>query len=126
MPDTKLTKKYTVKDDMLADKIGSGALPVLATPVVAGLFENICALLAAQYLPEGFTTVGTEIDVRHTAPTPRGAELTVRAELLEQDGRTFRFRLAAADETGPVADGTHTRVSVNSARFLQKAQARRA
>ncbi|HAH79032.1 MAG TPA: dihydrolipoamide acyltransferase, partial [Ruminococcaceae bacterium] len=81
MARTKLTKEYTVTKEMLAARMGSGSLPVLATPAVVALFEGAAAELAADYLEEGRTTVGTRIDVRHTAPTPCGAKLTVEAEL---------------------------------------------
>lgn len=125
MSQTKLTKTYKVTEQMLAEKVGSGSLPVLATPVVAALFEGAAAELARQYVPEGCTTVGTEITVRHTAPTPCGASVTVEAELTVQDGRTFSFRLAARDEAGPVASGEHTRVSVKAERFVEKAEQRK-
>lgn len=121
-----LKKEYTVTKEMLAEHVGSGSLPVLATPVVAAFFEGAAAELAQGFLPEGITTVGTEITVRHTAPTPCGAKLTVEAELTEQTDRTFRFRLTAADEAGQVADGEHERVSVKAERFVEKAQARKA
>ena len=121
-----LRKEYTVTEEMLAEHVGSGSLPVLATPVVAAFFEGAAAELAQGFLPEGITTVGTEITVHHTAPTPCGAKLTVEAELTERTDRTFRFRLSAADEAGQVADGGHERVSVKAERFVEKAQARKA
>lgn len=125
MAQTHLKKEYTVTENMLAQAVGSGSLPVLATPVVAALFEGAAAELAQGYLSEGITTVGTEITVHHMAPTPCGAKITVEAELTEQDGRTFRFRLTASDEAGQIAGGEHERVSVKSERFVQKAQARK-
>lgn len=125
MAQTQLKKEYTVTEEMLAKKVGSGSLPVLATPVVSALFEGAAAELAQGYLSEGITTVGTEITVRHTAPTPCGAEISVTAVLTEQEGRKFRFRLSAEDEAGPIASGEHERVSVKAERFVQKAQARK-
>ena len=122
---TKLAKTYAVTERMLAEKVGSGALPVLATPVLAALLEGAAAELAQEYVPKGCTTVGTEITVRHTAPTPCGAEITVEAELTGQEGRAFSFRLSAADGAGPIASGEHTRVSVESGRFLEKAERRK-
>ena len=117
-------KEYTVTEAMLAEKVGSGSLPVLATPVLAALFEGAAAEIAQGYLPEGITTVGTEITVHHTAPTPCGAKITVEAELTEQTERMFRFNLRACDEAGQIADGSHERASVKAERFVQKAQAR--
>ena len=125
MSEKVLKKEYTVTEEMLAEHVGSGSLPVLATPVVAAFFEGAAAELAQGFLPEGITTVGTEITVRHTAPTPCGAAVTVKAELTGQDGRTFTFRLSAEDEAGPVASGEHTRVSVRSGRFVEKAEQRK-
>jgi fluoroacetyl-CoA thioesterase len=122
----KITKNYTVTEKMLAQHVGSGSLPVLGTPVVAALFEGAAAEIAQGFLAEGLTTVGTEITVHHTAPTPCGAKITVEAELTEQTERVFRFRLTASDEAGKIADGTHERVSVKSERFTEKALARKA
>lgn len=126
MAENMLKKEYTVTEKMLAKHVGSGSLPVLATPVVAALFEGAAAEMAQAFLPEGITTVGTEITVRHTAPTPCGAKLTVEAELTERTDRTFRFRLFAIDDAGQVASGDHERVSVKAERFVEKAQARKA
>mgnify|MGYP000977352949 CR=1 FL=1 len=125
MEQTEITKTYTVTKEMLADQSGSGTLPVLATPVLAGLFEGAATELAQGYEPEGCTTVGTMILVRHDAPTPCGASVTIRAELTGREGRTFTFRLSAKDDAGPVASGEHTRVSVKSGRFVEKAEGRK-
>lgn len=111
---------------MLAKHVGSGSLPVLATPVLASLFEGAAAEMAEGELPEGITTVGTEITVHHTAPTPCGAKLTVEVKLTERTDRTFRFRMTALDEAGQVATGEHERASVKAEHFLEKALARKA
>lgn len=125
MPQTRLEKKIVVSPGMLADHMGSGSLPVLATPELAVLFENAAAELARQNLPEGIATVGTEIALRHSAPTPCGAQVTVAAELVSQGERDFHFRLSAFDEAGPIAEGEHTRVSVKAEKFVKKAAARK-
>lgn len=125
MPDTSLTKEYAVTRERLASRMGSGTLPVLATPAVAAFFEETAAELAAGYLAEGETTVGSKIAVEHLAPTPPGGKVTVTAELTEREKRVFRFRLQAYDEAGPIARGTHERVAVESGRFLQRAQDRK-
>ena len=125
MTQNELEKEYTVTEDMLANHVVSGSLPVLATPVVSALFESAAADIAQASLPEGITTVGTEITVHHTAPTPCGAKLTVKVKLTGQKDRVFRFSLSASDETGPVASGEHERVSVKAEHFVQKAKARK-
>lgn len=123
--EVKLTKVYTVTEEMLAVNVGSGSLRVLATPTLAAFFEGVAAELAAPYLEEGCTTVGTKISVDHLAPTPLGAKVTVTAFLKEREGRLFRFSLEASDEAGKISEGTHERVSVKSARFTEKAEARK-
>lgn len=125
MPDTRLTKEYTVTPELLASRMGSGALPVLATPAVAAFFEGTAMEIAAGYLAEGETTVGSKITVEHLAPTAPGCKVTVTAELTEHEKRVFRFRLEARDNAGLIATGVHERVSVKSERFLQKAEERK-
>ncbi|MFU0832000.1 MAG: Dihydrolipoamide acyltransferase [Oscillospiraceae bacterium] len=125
MPDTQLTKEYAVSQELLASSMGSGSLPVLATPAVAAFFENTAMELAAKYLTEGETTVGSKITVEHLAPTAPGCKVTVTAELESHEKRLFRFRLQARDNAGLIATGTHERVSVKSQRFLEKTNDRK-
>ena len=117
-----MKKTVTVKEDQLACTMGSGSLRVLATPAVVALMENAAAALAQEILDnEMLTTVGTMIAIEHTSPTPIGAEVTAEAKLISQDGRTFRFEVAAYDKKGEIAKGTHTRVSVKAEKFQAKA-----
>lgn len=125
MPETTLTKEYTVSQELLASSMGSGSLEVLATPAVAAFFENTAMDLAAGYLSEGETTVGSKLTLEHLAPTAPGCKVTVTAELTEHVKRLFRFRLEATDNTGVIATGTHERVSVQAERFLKKADERK-
>lgn len=125
MPDTTLTKEFAVTQDVLADRVGSGSLPVLATPAVAAFFESTAAELASAYLAEGETTVGSKITVEHLAPTLPGGRVSVTAVLAGREKRLFRFTLQARDESGVIATGTHERVSVLGDRFLKKAEDRK-
>jgi predicted thioesterase len=120
----KIILKQKVTEDMLAIRMGSGSLRVLATPAICALFEKASAKLAQQYLSEGQTTVGCSINVDHSAPTPLGMTVTVTAELTGHEGRSFSFELMAEDDSGVCASGTHTRVAVGSERFQQKADAK--
>lgn len=116
----------TVTDAMLADAVGSGSLPVLATPAVCALVEKAAAALAQESLPEGITTVGTALTLEHLRATAPGAPVRAEADLTGQDGRRFCFAVRAYDNAGLIARGTHERASVKAAGFLQKAQARAA
>lgn len=119
------TRQRIVTLDTLACQVGSGSVTVFATPMVAALMEGAAADLAQAALAEGLTTVGTQITVNHNAPSVEGMTVTAEATLLETDGRTFQFSLRAWDDAGEIATGTHTRVSVKTERFLEKAAQRK-
>ena len=122
---TEKTVFLKVEEDKLACSMGSGTLRVLATPAVVALMEYAASSLAGDILnDDALTTVGTQISIEHVSPTPEGAEVTATAKLLEQDGRSFRFEVSARDKKGEIARGTHTRVTVNAARFQEKADAK--
>ncbi len=125
MKEMKLTREYSVTEDMLAVNVGSGSVRVLATPMVAAFFEGTAAALAQTDLEDIYTTVGSKITVEHLNPTPLGGKVTVTAELTETEGRFFRFRLEAFDDAGLIATGTHERVSVKKESFAAKAEARK-
>lgn len=119
-----ICKETVVTEAMLASTVGSGSLKVYATPMVAALMENAASSLAQEYVDDGCTTVGTMIHIEHTSPTPVGAHVEARAALKEIEGRTFRFDIAAFDDAGMIARGTHERVSVRSESFQKKADSK--
>ncbi|NOZ28972.1 MAG: thioesterase family protein [Chloroflexi bacterium] len=107
-----------------AQAVGSGTVDVLGTPVLIALMERAAVASLAPVLPADQTSVGTEIHVRHIAPTPPGMRVTAQATLIEIDGRRLRFRVTAQDEVETIAEGEHTRVLVNVERFLDRVQAK--
>ncbi len=113
--------KEKVDENMLAVTMGSGELEVLATPAVVVLMENAASNLAKKCLDEGFTTVGTMMNIEHISPTPLCAEVRAKAVLTDTNGRVFKFNVEAYDNKGLIAEGNHTRVSVNADRFQKKA-----
>jgi len=100
-----------------APHVGSGRVPVLATPVVINLLEAAALAAVEHLLPAGHQSLGTELDIRHFAATPIGMRVRAEAELVAVEGRTLKFRVSARDEREPIGDGTHERVIVNVARF---------
>lgn len=110
-----------VTEDMLAVNVGSGSLRVLATPTVVALMEEASTKLADTFLDEGLTTVGTMVEIQHISPSPIGAKIKVESKLISNDGRSFKFEVAAYDNAGMIANGTHNRVSVKSEKFQKKA-----
>lgn len=110
----------TVGDGNTAVGMGSGDLPVFATPAMAALMENAAMMAVAGHLPAGATTVGTEIGVSHVKASPVGARITASAELVEVDGRRLVFAVRAWDERGTIGEGSHTRFVVDRDRFMGK------
>ncbi len=98
----------TLVDDSLVVK-HMGGEGVLSTPSMIALMERAGIQAVQAYLPAGHTTVGFEVNVKHFAATRKGQKVTVRAELLEVDGRKLRFKVEAHDEDKKIGDGTHRR-----------------
>jgi predicted thioesterase len=105
-----------------APSIGSGLVPVLATPVMINVIEAAALAAVEHFLPAGHQSLGIHLDVRHFAATPIGMRVYATAELIAVDGRTLSFRVAARDDKEPIGDGSHQRVVVNVARFDARVQ----
>jgi fluoroacetyl-CoA thioesterase len=105
-----------------APSIGSGLVPVLATPVMINVIEAAALAAVEHLLPAGHQSLGIHLDVRHFAATPIGMQVRATAELIGVDGRTLTFRVEARDDKEPIGDGSHQRVVVNVARFDARVQ----
>jgi len=104
----------------------SGGLMVYSTPAMVALMESASFLAVAPLLPPGWSTVGTEVTIKHLAATPMGMKVSARAELLAIDGRALTFKVEAFDEAGKIGEGTHGRFIIDNERFLAKTLAKRA
>jgi len=114
-----------VGDQHTAPRVGSGRVHVLATPVMINLIEAAALDAIERFLPEGYQSLGTVLNVRHIAATPVGMRATATAEVLRLDGRTVHFRVEARDEKELIGDGTHERVVVNVAKFAERVKRKR-
>ncbi|MCC8019401.1 MAG: thioesterase family protein, partial [Rikenellaceae bacterium] len=103
----------TVGEGNTAAAMGSGDMQVLATPSMVALMENAAMNCVAGHLPEGSTTVGTQIDVSHSRATPAGVVVYAKAVLESVEGRKLVFSVSARDDKGTVGEGSHTRVVVD-------------
>ena len=116
--------KHTVTETVTMDKtaatVGSGLLPVYATPAMIALMEKCASECVAPYIEEGKSSVGTMLNVKHLAASPVGIEITCTATLTEVDGRRLVFSLEACDEKGPIGEGTHERFVIDVDRFMSK------
>ena len=111
----------TVTEADTAQALGSGDVPVLATPRLLALAEAATVRATARHLPAGTTTVGTRVALDHLAATPIGGTVTVAAQLSTVDGRRLTFVVTAADGSADIARGSVERVLVDRERFLAKA-----
>lgn len=114
------TKEVIVTKELSAQSVGSGLLPVYATPSMIALMENTAFESVAQYLEEGCGTVGTSLNVKHVAATPIGMKVTCESELIKVDGRALTFSVKAYDECGLIGEGTHERFIITEDKFMAK------
>ena len=108
-----------------ARAVGSGLLPVLATPAMTALMEQAAAGALEEFLPEGWTSVGISLDVEHTSATPLGMGFRAEAEVTAVEWRKILFDVRAYDDAGEIGHGTHARFAVESEPFLAKAAKKR-
>ena len=113
--------KMTVTESDTATALGTGDVPVLATPRVAQLAEDATVQAVASNLDDGTTTVGYRLQLDHLAPTAVGGQVHAEAILESVEGRRLTFRVSVNDGRGLVAAGRITRVIVERNRFLEKA-----
>ena len=112
----------TVGVEHTAPCIGSGLVPVLATPVMINVIEAAALAAVEHLLPAGHQSLGIHLDVKHFAATPIGMRVVATAELIAVDGRMLSFRVEARDDREPIGGGSHQRVVVNVARFDERIQ----
>jgi predicted thioesterase len=112
--------RTTVCEANTAAAMGSGDMPVFATPAMVALMENAAMLAVAPGLPEGAATVGAEMNVSHIKPSGLGAEITASAVVTAVEGRKITFNVGARDAEGMIGEGTHVRFIVDRERFLAK------
>lgn len=114
------TCSYQVADTDTACAMGSGNLPVLATPALVAYIENACCACLAEELSLDQTSVGTAISLQHVAPSKPAATIRVEIHMQPVDGRQATFDVAAFDGNVLVGKGTHQRVIIDPERFLNR------
>lgn len=114
------TSTTIVSRDNTALKIGSGDMEVFATPAMVALMENAAMQAVSPFLPEGSSTVGSQIDISHTKPSGIGDKISATAILMSIDNRKLTFSVQAKDGKDTIGQGTHIRFIVDKAKFLSK------
>jgi len=118
------TSEKVVEEKDTAAAFGSGDINVFATPMMIGLMENAALNDALKHLPEGYSTVGTFVNVKHIAATPMGMAVRAEVELIEVSGKKLTYKVTAYDEKDKIGEGTHGRYIIHGASFLEKIQSK--
>lgn len=113
------TSSVIVNNDNTAQALGSGDMPVFATPALVALMENAAMQAVASLIPEDSTTVGGFIETSHLAPSSLGATIQATATLTEVKGRKLTFTIETKEGEKTVGKATHIRFIVERKKFLE-------
>lgn len=123
-----ISETHIVAAKETAAQMGSGLLPVYATPSVVALMEHTACLLISAIpageegaLTEGQTTVGTRMAIDHVKACLPGEEVMSIARLTAIDGRRYDFLIEVKDSKGNLlAKAEHSRFMVVAEKFMGK------
>ena len=108
----------TTTKDMGIVHLGPDAPSMYSTPSMISLIEATCVRLMSRYVDPGEQSVGFRVDVRHTAPTAIGKQVTAKVRLREINGRRFLFDVEVLNEDGvKIGEGQHERALIDIKRF---------
>lgn len=110
--------RFVVGDDDTAIALGSGDLPVLATPRLVAWLEAAAVAAVASGVAPDTTTVGGHIAIDHLAPSRVGSTVVAEASVTDVTGRRITFEVAASESGAPIARGRHVRYLVNREQFM--------
>lgn len=113
-------EEYYVREEHAASHVGSGDVRVLSTPSMILFMERTSMKCVERYLPAGFTTVGTLVNVKHLNPAPINDRILVESRILRVEGRKIVFEVRAIWRDTVIGEGVHERYVVNKEKFLDK------
>ena len=99
-----------IDDSLLTRHVGGEG--IFATPAMIGLMEITAHRSVEDALPEGYTTVGYEVHVRHKAPSNKGDRIVVSTVLKEVDRNRLLFEVSCSDGERLLGEGIHRRAIV--------------
>lgn len=114
------TNELKVTEELTAAHVGSGDLPVLATPIMIALMENAAMYAVIDELDDESTTVGASVEAIHLRPTPLDDIVKATATLEAVEGRKLTFKIVARDSKGIIGECTHVRYIVNIEKYMSK------
>jgi fluoroacetyl-CoA thioesterase len=118
------TASILVTDARLATQVGSGNVPVFASPMLVAVMEAASVNCLDGHLPADYQSLGVHLDVNHVAATPAGLTVSATATIKSIDGRKVIFDVSATDGVDRIGSGVHTRIIVDTARFMARIAAK--
>jgi len=115
-----MTREITIKTEKehTAKYFYENLPDVFATPFLAGFMERVSAELINEHISAEEQSVGTAMDLKHTAATPLGMDVMIKTEVTAIDGAKLCFKLEAWDETEKIGEATHERFIIKPEKFL--------
>ena len=113
-------KEIVVSRELTVGHHVDGMPFVYATPMMILAMEIASGEALEGHLPEGWATVGSEVNVLHLAPTPVGRTVVATARVVESAGRSVLFAVEAHDGVRKVGEGAHRRGAVNLESFAKR------
>lgn len=112
--------EHIVRNNDTAEQYGSGIAQVFATPALVALMEQTAYKSIEPYLPVGWSSVGTEIEVKHLKATLPGDTVYAISKLVSVEGRCIEFDISAFASKGLIGIAKHRRFLVDTERFMTK------
>lgn len=113
-------KEFVVEEKYLATFLGSGSVDVLSTPSMILFMENVSRLMMEEILPPEYSTVGTQVCIKHLSATPEGAKVRAKTSLKQQTGKRLLFDVEAWYNDTKIGEGTHERAIINKTKFKDR------
>ncbi|MEM1618814.1 MAG: thioesterase family protein [Desulfurococcaceae archaeon] len=114
------SEEFLIGEEHIAKHVGSGNVRVLSTPSMIAFMERTSMNCVQRYLPEGYTTVGVLVNVKHVNPAPVGSTIRVESRIVLREGRKLVFEVKAYYGDLLIGEGVHERFIVNTEKFIDK------
>lgn len=110
--------EQTVENKHTAAAYGSGLAEVFATPAMIALMENAAYRSIIDFLPEGHSSVGMEINVKHLKATLPGKSVKAVSKIMDIDDRKITFDIKVFENEEIIGTATHKRFVIDDKRFF--------
>jgi predicted thioesterase len=99
---------------------------VYGTPYLVRDIEMTCRQLILDHGDAGEDSVGTDVSIKHLAPTLLGMTAEITATVKAVEGRKITFEISAKDDLDQICSGTHGRFVVDVAKTVERLKAKAA